>query len=548
MNSPKIPARVFHRHDEAYRWKLWVKVLSRDNLLYYHFFWKRIGVFLAVLLGTGYLTATVGAWYNIVHRHGYYELGFADFILPWRWDQYRKVVDARYLRQGRQELEKGDPAAALNYFNPLLNFEPGNLENRRLAAQAQYQLGFKSVALDILRAGLTQAANAGDEAYLRAYFPIAFEEQADDEAFDLARRLLPAQPDGTAFHRFVALQAATARYNRRHDIEAEQILDSWKLRDTPEGEVLYAFCNAERGLRLPALVRLKQDLERFPKTDAIYLAIERLAREEGRPMEVRLFALLRVIDEPKDPQTRIDLLEADRTLNRKAELHKEIDLYCFDFKSDLHALALLAEFAAAGGDPDTAEQARDQAQAAGGADVEFDLAVAEAAIAAQDYPRALRAVARAQADSGGGNQDYETTFDGFKTVAQFGAQDSSAELAFTDFLPRAGALRPAVGLFLVQQLSRGGFTEPSRQLLERICSEHPDDQPALAELIRSDAAAHDRAGLVANLPQFLKMRKPPEDALEASLPCLDPVKDAALRAGVTDALGDIRSAPASPGT
>ncbi len=537
VNPQKIGPKVFHRSDPAYRWRLWVKVLSRENMLRYHFYWRRIGIVLAALLLVAWLSGTAAFWAN-VRRGGIPEVRYVDLVLPFRWGHYRATVGAHILEQGRRELQNGNPNLALNYFNSLLTFEPGNLENRRLAAQAESDLGFESVALDVLRPGVAQAIKTDDEAFFRAYFPAAFDEQADDEAFEVARRILPAGPDSSAFHRYVALQAATARYNRRHDIEAEQILDAWKLRDTPEGEVLYAYCDAERGQGLSARVRLERDLDRFPQKDLIYLAIERLAREQGVPQATRLYALYRVIAEPKNPQTRIDLITADQMVGRTLELQKEIGAYGDDFKSDVAALTLLAQFAADTGDLDTAERARDLAKAADGTVVEFDLDVAEAALVAQDFRQALRTVVRAQADSGSEAAAYEATFNGFNAVAQFGAGDTSAELAFSDFLPRAGELRPAIGLFLVRELRRDGFALQSRQLLERVCTAHPDDQPALLELVRSEASAHDRDGLVANLPRLLEMRKPPVDALVASLACLDPKSDAPLRARVTAALGD----------
>jgi hypothetical protein len=112
-------------------------------------------------------------------------------------------------------------------------------------------------------------------------------------------------------------------------------------------------------------------------------------------------------------------------------------------------------------------------------------------------------------------------------------------------MPVSGALRPAAGLFLAQQLRKAGFVDQSRQLLEKVCAEDPDDQPALGELIRSEADAGNRNGLITNLPLYLKMRKPARDVLEASLQWLDASSNAALRVHVEKALAD-GPAPPSP--
>jgi hypothetical protein len=217
-------------------------------------------------------------------------------------------------------------------------------------------------------------------------------------------------------------------------------------------------------------------------------------------------------------------------------VRSEINSYCADFGSDADALTLLAQFAADEGDPDTAERARDLARASGIPTTGFDLGIAQASIAARDYPRAIRVIAFAQTEKQSLGRPYEATVAGMKAVALFGAGDGGAKLAFSDLLPLSEALRPAIGLFFVDQLRRAGFAEQGRQLLERVCADHPDDLPALAELIRGDAVAGDRNGLVTNLPRILKMRKPPRDALEGSLRWLDSARDAALRAEVTEAL------------
>jgi hypothetical protein len=546
VNPEKIETKTFDPRDPAYRRKLWVKLDSREGS-FRHFFWKRICLVLALLVLACWFAVAAAAWASVKYRRGFSQARYLDLAVPWRWGRYRAAIGAHYLALGRLELEGGHPGAALGYFNASVAMVPASLESRRLAALAQYRLDFKTAALALLRPGVASAAEAGDEAYLRAFFDVAFDLQADDEAFSVGRRLLPAQPDGFRIHQFIALQVATALYNRGHYLEADRILADWRLTDFPEGEVLLARCYAERGMREEAVRRLEGDLIRFTQRDGIYAALERLAREQGLPQAVRRYALLRGIAEPARPQARIDLLYADHALDRRADLRRETDSYCADFKSDTTALMLLSQFAADSGEPDVAEQARDLSLAAGISTAPFDLGVAQASIVARDYRRARRAITRAKAESQSAGRAFEAALAGTKAVALFGAGDSGAGLAFSDFLAVSGALRLPAGLFLVQQLRQAGFVEQSRQLLERVCAENPDAEPALAELIRSDAGAGNRAGLVANLPRLLKMRKPPADALEASLPLLDPAKDAELRRKAGQALADSPEAPLPKG-
>jgi hypothetical protein len=392
---------------------------------------------------------------------------------------------------------------------------------------------------------VTPAAAAGDETYIRAFFDVAFDLQADDLAFTVGKRLLPAQPDGLRIHRLIAFQTATARYNRGHYVETEQILADWRLQDLPEGEILLASCYAERGMREIAMRRLESDLARFERWDAIYVALVRLARDEGRPQKVLQYALLREIAEPAVPAARIDLIYAYNALDKRADMQRENDSYCADFRSDANALAMLAQFGADTDEPDSAGRARDLARTIGTTTSDYYIRVAQACIVSRDYRRAIQAVAVAQKERQSTARACEAILAGIKTVALFSARDGGAKLAFSDLLPLSGVLRPAAGLFLADELHKAGCADQGRQLLKKVCAEDPDDQPALAELILFDAEAGNRTRLVANLPRFLKMRKPARDALEAALPWLDAANDAALRVQVGKVLAD-GPAPPSP--
>ncbi len=528
--------------DPANGGKLWIKLHSRNGR-YYYFFWRRICIALAILMLAGWLAVTAAAWANVKYRRGFSEARFLDLAVPWRWHRYKAAIAAHYLALGRLNIEQGNPDVALNYLNASLALEPGSLESRRLGALAQFRLGFKTAALALLRPGLAPAADAGDEAFLRSFFDVAFDLQADDAAFAAGAQLLPPRPDRSRIHQLIALQVATARYNRGHYLEAERILANWKLEEFPEGEVLLARCYAERGMNEIAIQRLDGDLARFTQRDGIYTALERLARDQGLPQVLLRYALLRELAEPARPQARIDLLYAYHSLDRSADVRREINSYCSDFRADANAVAILAQFAADTGEPDTAERARDLARAGGFPTTEFDLKVVQACIVAHDYRRALFAIKLAQAEGKSVGRAYEAIMSGFKAVSLFGAGYGGGELAFSYFMTLPMAPPPHAGLFLSEELHRVGFGEQSRQLLERVCTDNPDDEPALTELIRADAGAGNRMGLLANLPRFLKMRKPSRDVLAASLPLLDPVRDAALREQVSEALAERSAAP-----
>ena len=472
MNTEKVEPKAFDRLNPAYRWRLWVHL---DSLYgeFHHYFWRRISVVLAAIVVSGWFVATAGVWAHVKYHRGFSEARYVDLATPWRWGRYRAAIATHYLALGRVQLERGNPVDALNYLDAALALKPDNLQVRRMAALAEFRLGYKPASLALLRGGLAAAAAAGDQPFLQAFFDVAFDAKADDDAFATGSRLLPAKRDREAIHLFIALEMATARYNRGHYAEAERMLSDWGLLDFPEGEILSCQCEAARGRRGEALARLQGDLARFTHRDGIYVALERLAREQGLPATVRRYALLRGLDAPARADARIDLLYADQAIPGRADLRRDADSYCADLGSDSVALTLLSQFAADSGQPDMAERASALAAARGIRMDEFLLRTVQAGIVAHDYRRAIQAVAVAQAQGRAMGPPEDIALAGMKAVALFGAGDAGAELAFSDFFPHAASLTPVVGRFLADQLRDAGFARQSRQVLERVFPTDP---------------------------------------------------------------------------
>ena len=541
MTPDKEIRSGFDPRNPAYRWNLWKKLDSRKGS-FRHFYWRRIFIVLAALCVCGWFALAAGVWSVVKFHRGISEVRYVDLALPWRWHSYRASVGAHYLALGSDALEHGYPSAAINYLNASLSLAPGSLVARQRFAAAQYRLNLKSSALKTLLAGIDQAAAAGNTEYIRNFFSTAFELQDDDEANTVGSGLLPKQPDNVRIHRFIAFQVATAQYNRGHYFEAEEILSSWSLQNIPEGDILFAKCDAERGIPDEAVVRLERDLKRFAEKGAILSSLENFARQRGDVNGAYRLALMRRMANPGAPAVRVDLLYAEHAMG-SAEEKREFESYCDDFKANAGALGLLAQYTVETKQPEAAERVRDLALAGGFPTAGFDLAVAEASIKTGDYRRALRALAQAHSGKGPFSRSLEALVTGMKVVALFGAGDVGAKLAYGDLLPLSNALRPSDGLVVVRQLRLLGLSDESRELLERLCAANPDSQALLAELVRLDSRARNRTGLIASLPRLLKTRKPPRDALDAALPSLSPTKDAALIAQIRDALEHSPVAP-----
>src|SRR5581483_9477940 len=96
-----------------------------------------------------------------------------------------------------------------------------NLRARRTVALILVRYGLLPRAIDILVAGTKYQP---DLDYLKLMFGWMLEAEQDDRVVALAQEMLPPQPDASLLHRFVALQAATARYAQGRYDEAETLV------------------------------------------------------------------------------------------------------------------------------------------------------------------------------------------------------------------------------------------------------------------------------------------------------------------------------------
>jgi hypothetical protein len=174
----------------------------------------------------------------------------------------------------------------------------------------------------------------------------------------------------------------------------------------------------------------------------------------------------------------------------------------------------------------------------------INFARVQTALAAQDYRAALAFADDAAREENEGNPNFASALDGLRALALFGLKDhAQAKLVLGTFLHQSRP-RAADALLLARQLRLLGVPDQARVVLQRACAVDPLNQAALAELVRLDAEAGDRAMLAENLPKLLRLRKPPRPALEETLLRLDQPGDVALREQIRAALARASATPA----
>lgn len=542
IDHTKADLPPFNPHDPAYRFKLWVRVVTPDTV-WVHIFWRRIAATIALLAVTGWLAAAAGVWSFVRFQRGYTDVRYLDLAFyPWRRAHYRTGLGEHYLRTGREALGKKNYREGYALLQAGLTRLPNDVAGRRLFAVTQVRFGRADLALATLADGAT--LDKVDLDYLQLLFALLLETHEDDSLIALAQKLLPPQPDTVLAHRFIALQAATAHFERGRYDETERLVGEWGLGNALEGSILLAQCDWENGYPDLALLRLESELARFPKRDALYRHLLRYHRALGHADEARRYALLRQSHDPASPGPRIDLLHTYHATDDKAAAQRELAAYLADFSADPAALVLLAGFAVDTRQPELAARLASLAHERSFPLNAFNLARVQSLLGAQKYQAALDLAVTALREENEDNNQLASTLNGLRCLALYGLKEfSHATLMLNSFLGQSN-LRAGDALLFAKQLRLLDATASARVVLDRATVLDPRNQAALGELLRIDAAAGNRVKLAENLPKFLRLRKPSRAVLEETLLQLDQPADAPLRDQIRSALARASATPA----
>ena len=542
IDHSKDELQSFNPRDPAYRFRLWVRVVTPDAI-WVHVFWRRIAVTILLLAVTGWLAAAAGVWSFVRFQRGYTDVRYLDLAFyPWRYTDYRTGLGEHYLRTGREALERKNYREGYALLQAGLARVPTDVAGRRLLAYTQVRFGRADLALATLADGAT-LANV-DLDYLKLLFALLLETHEDDRLIALAKKLLPPRPDAVLAHQFVALQAATAHFERGRYDEAERVVAEWGLGNSLEGSILLAKCDWENGYPDLAMLRLESEIARFPKRDELYLHLVRYHRELGHAAEARRYALLRQFNDPASPGPRIDLLHTYHATDDKAAAQRELAAYLAAFSADPKALVLLAWFAVDTIQPELATRLASLAHERSFPLNAFNLARVQSLLAAQKYQAALDLAVTAMREENEDNNQLAATLNGLRCLALYGLKDfSRAELMLNSFLGQSN-LRASDALLLAKQLRLLGVTASARAVLDRATVLDPLNQAALGELVRIDAESGNREKLAENLPKFLRLRKPSRAVLEETLLRLDQPADTPLRDQIRSALARASATPA----
>ncbi len=488
-------------------WKRWLPfyLYKKQSGWKLHISLPRFGVWLVFLLILAYVTAGTALFLNDRYRHGLTKVSWFDRIYPPRWEVYRGARGLSFIEMAEQGISEGNFSAAFHQLRVGLARYPRHRDGRLLLAELYKAAERPELSQSVLIDGFKY--HESDLDYQRHVVRFLFSRQADQEVSRITRELLPQMQPSSPQARFLAISLANSLYFRGQFDQAEDVLSDEDLVSTPDGRLLSAKIEWDRGFPELALALIQQLADNFPSNAQIYQTQVRWLVESGEYDSARRASLLRRLRFPDQPQPRIDLLYAYDKTGEDDTVIAEASSLLRDFGENYAVVLQVGDFAANTGRPDLATAVLNHA---GQLEMPVEgpsLMLVESMIVAERYEEALE-IARTTIES---NPDWEErlapVFNGLRAICYFALGDrEDANLLLNSYLDLE-EIRAENLVAVAERLVTVGAQREARIVLEHAVATDPLNQPALTRLIELDLSVSNAPSLPQNVGRLLSMRR-----------------------------------------
>ena len=461
--------------------------------------WILIGVIV------GYLAAGTALFLNDRHRLKLTGISWFDRVYPPNWQDYREARGRSYIELAQKSLRQGEFSKAFHQLRAGLARHPEHQEGRMLLGEMFGAAGRSDLAQSTLLSGIE--FHFADINYLQSTIRFLFSKQQDHEVIQLAKEVLPKLPPDSPELRFLALSLASALYYRGQFDQAEDVLKTYGLSSSPDGRLLTAKIEWDRGFPELALALIDQLAVEFPLNDQIYRTQVRWLIEQGDPDKARRASLLRRIRFPDQPQPRIDLLYAYHEANDTGALMGEANALLTDFGEDYGVVLQVGDFAANTGRPDLAQRILDHAAKLDMPQEGPSLMLVEAMIVSQRYEEALAAARHILDQNPEWEEQMAPIFNGLQAICFFALGDREDASLFLDSYLGLKQVRAENLVAVAERLLNVGADREARRVLAHAVSQDRLNQSALTRIIEFDLTAPDAPELPENIERLLAMRR-----------------------------------------
>ncbi|MDP2136904.1 MAG: hypothetical protein Q8J74_03540 [Candidatus Didemnitutus sp.] len=472
--------------------------------------WKPITGVLIALLTLAWIASSVALWGYLRSIKGVRQAVWVDIVLPFRWENLRQSI-------GEHHLEEASSAVALLEFDRALHLyrvgvarSPRNTGGRLGLARLYVVYRRPDLAHRVISDNLINLSQDLD--YLKASLQFLLEFQYDAE-LALACEQLLARP--RFVHRqLVGFYAATIAYFRGNLDRAQSLVLVHRLEQTPEGALLQARIDVERGYAELALLRLDDLVQRGTASEEAFNLIGQIRRDLGQTRQIVLNATLRLSTNPLSHAPRVDFLYLYHQLRDSEALERGIQSYLDQFGQDQGALLALGDFAANTGRPELVNRiARVFHQNDWPVEAPA-LMAAEATIVAGRYAEGLDLIRAYTTANPKGAERFAAVFDSLQAVAHTGLNRPDDARLYLEHLLIQPNLRAENLHTLATRLITLGHPNHARTLLSRAVALDRLNQSALTSLVRLEAHYHHFDTLPGHVRQLMAMRQPSRTVLE----------------------------------
>lgn len=477
----------------------------------------RLFVLFSALGLIGWLSAALAVSLFVKHGRGFEGGSYTDILFyPWRKEMYQKAWGDEFIERGLELLEEGDFAEGLQLIRIGHIKSPSNREGRLAMADFHSARGRSDLSGQILRDGLPYM-DADDIDYLRTTLRVLLHNEEDEAVLSVASEVLRGANELSPRDQIVALAAANASFFRGNYDDAEGFLVDYDLSNHPEGRILLARIDWERGRRQAAIDRLEKLAEARTEQEEVYVYLSQYYRELGQHTKAQGFAVMRQIMNPQTAAPRIALLYSYHAKGETERAKSEARKVLTDFAHDEEALLGLGEFAAQSSDVDLCLRAFQAADRNG---FSLDLPailLSEAHLKAGNYQEAIWFLESYSTQNRSFADRYKPLLNGIYIVAYLGLGDDDWGENYLKQLLGATNLRAESFLITSRRLLELGRYQIARRLVEHAHRVDPRNQAALIELIQLDLDYGWTGSFAGNMEKLLATRKPPRALLEKSL-------------------------------
>ena len=273
-------------------------------------------------------------------------------VFPFNLKVYRQKMGQYDIEQCKIAFQAKDYRAARIYAHTGIRRSPNHLEGRLYLAVLNQIYSDPNQARAVLHEGipyiLKMRPHYTQEAmrYMVELSEFFIKKHYDQELIDIIDQFMASSPGINPMNQLLAQYAASLAYLRGDFKTIDELMAQYQFDQLPEGCLIAAKLEWERGQKNKAIQRLEQGIRQFPNKGTLYVSLITHLREMGHLDDALRIVRLYNLYNPLDPMPYIMSMYCLDDQGKEGQLNQEIDAFFQQFGDRAEPLNKLAFFAA----------------------------------------------------------------------------------------------------------------------------------------------------------------------------------------------------------